>query len=328
MGFKRTVLLPQPIEQEADQYLQDAGCNIIRCNSCTFEEVGEKLKEAEAVVLRTGIKFTKELLAKGTNLKVISRTGAGVDNVDLEAATEQGIIVSSSLGANTESVAEHALTMMLTLIKNIKRLDNEVRSGNFKIRYTNPSNDMTGKTLGLLGFGRIGSRLAEMCHTIFQAKIIAFDEYLPVEVQKKFESWVKFVDYETLLKEADFISIHVPLTPETRNMVDYNSMKKMKKSAFLINTSRGGIINEADLAKAMKEGLLSGAGLDVFDKEPIEENNPLLEIDNVLMTPHTAALTEECVVRMAMEGVKRVVAYFEGKESTNVANPEVLKRQK
>jgi D-3-phosphoglycerate dehydrogenase len=111
-------------------------------------------------------------------------------------------------------------------------------------------------------------------------------------------------------------------------MVDYNSMKKMKKSAFLINTSRGGIINEADLAKAMKEGLLSGAGLDVFDKEPIEENNPLLEIDNVLMTPHTAALTEECVVRMAMEGVKRVVAYFEGKESTNVANPEVLKRLK
>lgn len=328
MGFKRTVLLPQPIEQEADQYLQDAGCDIIRCDVCSFEEVGKKLKDAEAVVLRTGIKFTKELLALGPNLKVISRTGAGVDNVDLEAATEQGIIVSSSLGANTESVAEHALTMMLTLIKNIKMLDNEVRSGNFDIRYTNPSNDMTHKTLGLLGFGRIGSRLAEMCHTIFQAKIIAFDEYLPVEIQKKYESWVTFVDYETLLKESDFISIHVPLTPETRDMIDYNSMQKMKKSSFLINTSRGGIINEADLAKALKEGLLAGAGLDVFDKEPIEKDNPLLEVDNVLMTPHTAALTEECVVRMAMQGVERVVDYFEGRESTNVANPEVLKRLK
>jgi D-3-phosphoglycerate dehydrogenase len=325
MSFKRTVLLPQPIAKEADQYLVDSGCTIIRCDACTFEEVSAKLPEAEAVVLRTGIKFTADLIEKGPNLKTISRTGAGVDNVDLEAATKKGIIVSSSLGANTDSVAEHALSMILALTKNLKRLDTEVRSGNFRIRYTNPSNDMGGKTLGLLGFGRIGSRLAQMCNSIFGTKVIAFDEYLPEAVKKEFSSWVEFADLDTVIEKSDFLSIHVPLTDETRDLINYDRLKKMKNTAVIVNTSRGGIINEADLAKAMKEGELAGAGLDVFDKEPIEEGNPLLEIDNVIMTPHTAALTKECVVRMAMEGVERVVDFFDGKEPTKVANPDVLK---
>ncbi len=326
MSYKRTVLLPQPIEEEADQYLIDAGCTIIRCDTCTFDEVAAKLPEAEAVVLRTGIKFTEDLIAKGTNLKTISRTGAGVDNVDLEAATAKGVIVSSSLGANTESVAEHALSMILALTKNLKMLDREVRGGNFKVRYSNPSNDMGGKTLGLLGFGRIGSRLAQMCHLLFDTKILAYDEYLPESVKQEYKSWVEFTDLDTVLKNSDFISIHVPLTEETRDLINYKRMTEMKDTAILINTSRGGIINEADLKRALDEGQLAGAGLDVFDKEPIEKDNPLLSVDNVIMTPHTAALTKECVVRMAMQGVERVVDFFDGKKPEKVANPEVLKR--
>jgi D-3-phosphoglycerate dehydrogenase len=325
MSFNRTVLLPQPIAKEADQFLVDSGCKIIRCDECTFEEVAARLPEAEAVVLRTGIKFTEELIAQGPNLKTISRTGAGVDNVDLEAATKRGIIVSSSLGANTDSVAEHALSMILALTKNLKRLDTEVRAGNFRIRYTNPSNDMGAKTLGLLGFGRIGSRLAQMCNSLFGTQVVAFDEYLPEAVRKEYSSWVEFADLDTLIEKSDILSIHVPLTDETRDLINYERLKKMKNTAVIVNTSRGGIINEADLARALKEGELAGAGLDVFDKEPVEEGNPLLEVDNVIMTPHTAALTKECVVRMAMEGVERVVDFFDGKEPVKVANPDVLK---
>ncbi|MGI6433651.1 MAG: hydroxyacid dehydrogenase [Sphaerochaetaceae bacterium] len=324
MSFKRTVMLPQPIEAEAEQYLLDAGCTLLKAEECTFESVAAQLGEAEAVVLRTGIKFTDELIAHGPNLKLISRTGAGVDNVDLDASTKRGIVVSSSLGANTESVVEHALSMILALTKNLKRLDNAVRGGNFKIRYTNPSNDMGEKTLGLLGFGRIGSRLAHICHTVFGCKIVAYDEYLPLAVQKEYSDWVTFTDFETVLKESDFVSIHVPLTDQTRDLLNYQTLSLMKKTAIVVNTSRGGIINEADLAQVLKEGKLAGAGLDVFDKEPIEKDNPLLAIENVIMTPHTAALTEECVVRMAMQGVERVVDFFEGREPKNVANPAVL----
>ena len=326
MEYNKTVILPQPIEKEAEQYLLDAGCKLIKCDECTFEAVAEKLPEAEAVVLRTGIKFTDELISKGSNLKTISRTGAGVDNVDLKSATEHGIIVSSSLGANTDSVAEHALAMIMALTKNLKMLDNEVRGGNFRVRYSNPSNDMGGKTLGLLGFGRIGSRLAKICHDSFGCRIIANDEYLPDAIKAEYASWVEFGSLDFVVKESDFLSIHVPLTDTTRNLINYERMCSMKNTAIIINTSRGGIINEADLARAMDENQVAGAGLDVFNNEPIEEGNPLLGIDNVIMTPHTAALTKECVVRMAMEGVKRVVAFFNGEEPEKVANPEVLKK--
>ncbi|HAK47547.1 MAG TPA: hydroxyacid dehydrogenase [Spirochaeta sp.] len=325
MSYKKTVLLPQPIEQEAEQYLLDNGCELIKCSECTVEEVSRQLPEAEAVVLRTGIKFTDELISKGTNLKTISRTGAGVDNVDLKSATENGVIVSSSLGANTDSVAEHALAMIMSLTKNLKMLDNEVRNKGFRVRYTNPSNDMGGKVLGLLGFGRIGSRLADICYNSFNCRIIAHDEYLPDEVKKKYESWVEFVDLESVLKQSDFVSIHVPLTEATRDMISYGSFKMMKNTSIIVNTSRGGIINEPDLVKALTEDEIGGAGLDVFNSEPVEDDNPLLKVDNVILTPHTAALTKECVVRMAMGGVKRVVAFFNGEAPEKVANPDVLK---
>ncbi|MDC7227662.1 MAG: hydroxyacid dehydrogenase [Spirochaetales bacterium] len=325
MAYKKTVILPQPIEQEAEQYLLDNGCNLIKCDECTFDEVAAKLPDAEAVVLRTGIKFTDELISKGKNLKTISRTGAGVDNVDLKSATEHGIIVSSSLGANTSSVAEHALAMIMSLTKNLKVLDNQVRNKGFRVRYTNPSNDMGGKVLGLLGFGRIGSTLADYCYKCFGCKIVAFDEYLPDEVKKNYESWVEFMDMESVLKQSDFVSIHVPLTDATRDLINYDSFKMMKNTSIIVNTSRGGIINEPDLVKALTEGEIAGAGLDVFDSEPIEDDNPLLQMENAILTPHTAALTKECVVRMAMQGVERVVAFFNGEAPEKVANPEVLK---
>ena len=324
MSAKHKVLLPQPIEKEAHEYLVQNNCEVIVCSKCEHDEVAEKIADADAVVLRTGIKITRDLIEKGKNLKTISRTGAGVDNVDLEAATEHKVVVTSSLGANTTSVIEHALMFILALSKNTIKIDSEVRKGNFKVRYQNLSSDVREKTLGFIGFGRIGSGLARICHDSFAMKIIANDDYLPDHVKQSFKGWVEFTDIDTILGKSDYISIHVPLTKETKDLVSYSRIKKMKKNAFLINTSRGGIINEKDLVKALKEGVIAGAGLDVFENEPIENESELLKMENVILSPHTAALTVECTLRMAMEGVKRVVNFFNGLPHENVANPAVL----
>jgi len=245
--------------------------------------------------------------------------------VDLEAATDNKVLVSSSLGANTSSVVEHALTLILSLAKNIQKIDGEVRKGNFGIRYKNLSSDVFGKTLGIIGFGRIGHSLAEVCR-VLGMKIIANDDYLSEVVKKKYIDQVEFVSLEKLVEESDFISIHIPLTDSTRGTLNYENMKKMKKTSYAVNTSRGGVIDEKDLIKVLEEGLIAGAGLDVFEKEPVENDNPLLKMDNVILTPHTAALTKECTTRMAMAGVERVVSFFKGETPVNVANPEVLKK--
>ena len=324
MSGKHKVLLPQPIEKEAHDYLLDNNFEVVVCSKCEHDEVAEKIADAEAVVLRTGIKITRDLIERGRKLKTISRTGAGVDNVDLEAATDAGVVVTSSLGANTTSVIEHALMFILSLSKNTIKIDSEVRKGNFKVRYQNLSSDVREKTLGLIGFGRIGSGLAKICRDSFEMKIIANDDFLPQKAKESFSDWVEFTDIDTVLAKSDYISIHVPLTKETKDLLDYDRIKKMKKNAFLINTSRGGIINEKDLVKALKEGIIAGAGLDVFENEPIEMENELLKMENVILSPHTAALTVECTLRMAMEGVKRVVKFFNGEKPENVANPVVL----
>ena len=323
MSDKIKVLLPQSIDPEAAAYLENNNCEIILCEKCEEGEVGEKIKNADAVVLRTGIKMSRELIEKGKKLKTISRTGAGVDNVDLKAATDNNVIVTSSLGANTSSVAEHALTLILSCAKNINKIDSEVRKGNFGIRYKNLSSDVFGKTLGVIGFGRIGYSLAAVCKTLGM-KIIANDDYLPADVKAEYKDLADFVSLDELVGLSDFISIHIPLTDSTRGTLNYENIKSMKKTAYVINTSRGGVIDEKDLIRALEEGLIAGAGLDVFEHEPIEEGNPLLEMDNVVLTPHTAALTKECTTRMAMAGVERVVAQFKGEPAVNVANPEVL----
>ena len=326
MGEKIKVLLPQPIDPEAAEYLEKNNCEIVLCNKCEFAEVAEKIADADAVVLRTGIKMTRELIEKGKKLRTISRTGGGVDNVDLEAATDNRIVVTSSLGANTSSVIEHALTLMMNLAKSIRQIDNEVRKGNFSIRYKNLSSDLLDKTIGIVGFGRIGRGFAEICCKSLGMKVLANDDFLPEEVKKTYSDWAEFVPLERLLAESDFISIHIPLTDETKALLNYDNMKKMKRSAFVINTSRGGVIDEKDLIRVLKEEIIAGAGLDVFEKEPVESDNPLLKMENVILTPHTAALTKECTTRMAVAGVKRVVSFFNGETPENIANPEVLDR--
>lgn len=318
------VLLPQRIEVEALKLLKNKDIKIIQAGDPKPETVAPLMKGARAVILRTGIVITKDLLELSEDLWTISRTGGGVDNVDVKAATERGILVTSSLGVNTTSVAEHCFALILALFKQLFITDREVRRNNFRIRYQNLSRDLREKSLGVVGFGRIGSELARYCSTVFNMGIMAHDPYIGEDFKKGAGSWVTFTSLEELFRKSDVVSIHIPLTKDTKGIINWEYLSLMKPDAFIINTSRGGVINERDLIRALKEGLIAGAGLDVFEKEPLERDNPLLNMKKVILTPHTAALTKECVVRMATSAVMRVIDLFNGYIPDNIANPEVL----
>jgi D-3-phosphoglycerate dehydrogenase / 2-oxoglutarate reductase len=324
MSDRRTVLLPEPIEKEALQLLQASGVEIVTSPDPKPDTVKPLMARADAIVLRTGIKITADLLAGADRLMTISRTGAGVDNVDLAAATRAGVIVSSSAGANTTTVAEHALALVLATYKHLPALDREFRKGNFKIRYAYLPRDLRGKTLGVVGFGKIGSELARACQTVFGMTVVAFDAYLPDPVKRELSSWVTFTTLDEVLRRADVVSVHAPLTDETRGLIGRAQLALMKREAVIVNTARGGIIDEAALADALRSKAIAGAGIDVFEQEPPPRDNPLLGLDNIIVTPHTAALTQECVVRLALLGAQRAVDVLEGYLPDNVANPQVL----
>ena len=323
-GTPPTVLLPEPIEDEARELLQAGGARIIQSPDAKPETVAPLMEQADAVVLRTGIKMTAELMTHGSRLATISRTGAGFDNVDVEAATRQGVIVTSSIGANTHTVAEHTLALIMALAKSLLVLDRETRQGNFRVRYKYLPRDLREMVLGTVGFGRIGREVAQACSTVFGMKVLAYDDYLPREARERDRSWVRFCSLEELLRGADIVSVHVPLTRETEGLIDAARIAQMKVGALIVNTSRGGVIDEKALATALAEGRLGGAGIDVFDREPPDAENPLLGSPAAILTPHAAALTRECVVRMAVLGAQRVLDLFEGFVPENVANPEVL----
>ncbi len=322
------VLLPQPVEMEAVRLLEKQGIKTLLAENPDVKTVMPLMRGARAIILRTGIRITEELINRAEDLWTISRTGGGVDNIDLDSATERGIIVTSSIGVNTVSVVEHCLTLMLSLFKQIFLMDREVRRGNFRIRYEYFPREMRGKHLGIIGFGRIGSLLAKKCNSLFNMQILAYDPFLKDAIKKEHESWMHFTTLEDVFRISDIVSIHIPLNKTTLGMINDKYFRLMKSTAFLINTSRGGIIREQDLVNALKHGKIAGAGLDVFEKEPVHENNQLLTLENVILTPHSAALTAECVIRMATSAAQRVIDVFQGFIPDNIANPEVLEMER
>jgi len=320
----KCVLLPQPIEAEAVKALEQAGVGMVLADDPSPETVRPLLGGVQGLILRTGIKITRELMELADDLQVISRTGGGLDNVDVDAATEKHIIVTSNLGVNTSSVVEHALALMLSLSKQLALMDQAIRNGDFKIRYKGLPRDLRGKTLGLLGFGRIGSELGRCCRELFDMQVVSHDPYVSEKIRAGYKNQVAFVEREELYKRADVLSIHVPLTETTHHTVEQEVLDLMKPSAIIINTARGPIIDQSALFHALQDKKIAGAGLDVFEEEPVSEDNPLLGLDNIIMTPHSAALTKECVIRMAVEAVNCTLAVFNGRIPPNVANPQVL----
>jgi D-3-phosphoglycerate dehydrogenase len=320
----KRVLLPQPIESEAAEALEQAGVDMVVAQDPSPETVGPLLNGVQGLILRTGIKITRDLMDLARDLQVISRTGGGLDNVDLDAATKKNIIVTSNLGVNTSSVVEHALALMLALAKQIPIMDRAVRNEDFKIRYKNLPRDLRGKTLGLLGFGRIGSELGRSCRELFDMQVISHDPYVSETVRVGCKGRVEFVKREELFERSDVLSIHVPLTATTHHAVGQQELALMKSSAIVINTARGPIVDQSALLTALQNRQIAGAGLDVFEQEPVAAENPLLGLDNIILTPHSAALTRECVIRMALEAVKCTLEVFSGRVPPNVANPQVL----
>lgn len=322
---KWRILLPQPIEQSAVNLLTKAGHAILLPEKCDKKSVMALIPQAHAVILRTGIRIDSEILRAGKNLLTISRTGAGADNVDLKTATKQKIVVTSSLGVNAPTVAEHTVALMLALTKKLPLLDAKTRKGCFKVRYQNHPVELRGKTLGLIGFGRIGREVARICRHAFGMRIIACDTALSEPQKKALAKEARFADLSATLENADIVSVHAPLTEKTQNLIAASALSLLKPSAFLVNCARGGIVNEKSLIKALKEGRIAGAGIDVFAEEPPDPRNELLSLKNVVLTPHSAALTTECVKRMAVAAVTRILSQHRGEKPTNVANPAVLK---
>lgn len=288
----------------------------------------EEMETADALIVRAApAKIVNEAVMKAApRLKVIGRTGVGYDSVDVEAATALGIPVVITPGANNRAVAEHSLTMMLALSKNLVEAQVETAKGNWKIRDAHKQFELYGKKAGIIGLGRIGKDVAGLCQAIGM-KVAGYDPFL-TKAQVEEMGYEYFADYEEMLKVCDVISIHVPLTPQTENMIGEKQFAKMKPTSIIINCSRGGIVNEADLICALNEGVIAGAGLDVFVGEELTPGNPLLEAKNLIFSPHSAAQTREAVINMATMCVSGCKAVCEGKKWKFVADPKVYEHEK
>ena len=275
-----------------------------------------EIVEADALLVRMPV--TAEAIRAGKRLRVVARHGVGLDYIPVDVCTELGIPVTFTPDANTESVAEHVIGSMIALAHRIAPADRAIRQGNWSWRDNNVGLDLFGRTLGVIGFGRIGSRGSEVAHQGFRMRVLFHDPYLPPDFAGP--SGVTRVNLDELLSRSDFVTIHVPLTPQTKHMLNSARIGSMKRGAFLINAARGGLVETAALAKALVDHHLAGAALDVLEDEPPRSDNPLLGLENVLITPHSAALTEEAMSRMGMTAAEDIVRVLRGQGAINVAN--------
>ena len=275
------------------------------------ENLIKELPDFDGVTLRVA-KLNDEILKHCKKLKVISRQGVGIDNVDLKFIKENKISLLITSTANSLAVAEHVMYMMLSLTKGVVSYDSAVREGNFKNNINKIETfELFKKEILIAGFGRIGKNLIKRCLG-FEMKVKVYDPFVDEKTIKSFGG-NKVKKLEESIITADFVSIHMPLNEKTKNLIDLKVLKTMKKNAIIVNTARGGIINEIDLDIALKSNLIFAAGLDVFEKEPPDINNPLLKNKKVLLSPHSATFTKECKSRMSIETVQNIIDFFENK---------------
>jgi len=296
------------------------GINLLKNNPAFEFEIIEDASEEnlikvlpnfDACTLRVS-KLNEKILSKCKNLKVISRHGVGYDNVDLNYIKKNKITLLITATANAVAVAEHVIYMMLSISKSINQYDQEVRIGNFKKNASTITTlELFNKEILIVGFGRIGQSLIKRCKG-FEMKVKVFDPFVNKETIERFGGQ-KIENLDDGLKICDYVSLHIPLNEKTKNLINYSNLKNMKKEAIIINTARGGIINEVDLNNALNENKIFGAGLDVFEKEPVDKNNLLLTNKKVLLSPHSATFTDECKSRMSLETTTNIIDFFENK---------------
>lgn len=284
-----------------------------------------EMQDADALIVRIA-KCDGHAIEHSPNLKVIGRTGVGFDSVDVAAATRHGIPVVITPGTNNRSVAEHAVAMMFALSKNLYEAQSEMGAGNWEIRGAKKAFELLGKKVGFIGLGAIGREALHIC-TGVGMRTAGYDPFLSREAIEALGAEY-YEDYREMLKVCDIISIHVPLLPETKDMIAMAELETMKQTALLINCSRGGIVKETDLIEALNTGVIAGAGLDVFEEEPPQAGSPVLTAKNIIVSPHSAAQTREAVINMATMCVEGCLAVLAGERWPHVADPKVYEHER
>ena len=320
------LLVSEPLPRlEEDVKILNAYADVRVAASHTEEVLCKEIADADLLMV-VYAKVTSRVISSAPKLKGIVRCGIGVDNIDLQAATARKIPVVNVPDYAIETVADHAFALLISLARKITLADRAMKAKNWG-PWTSPPEqyrgiDLEGKTLGLVGLGRIGRALVRRAEA-FNMNLLAFDPYVQ-EDQLKGTS-VRLVALEELLKKSDFVSVHAALTPKTRGLIGEKQLRMMKNTAYIVNTSRGQLIDEKALLRALMEEWIAGAGLDVFEKEPPDIDNPLFELENVVLTPHIAWYTEEAMRRLESMAVQRAIELLRGEIPKTVVNPDVLK---
>jgi len=320
---KGKILISQPIHAAGMQLLLDAGYEARVSPDIAEATLRREIRDADGLLVRTA-EVPASVIEAGARLRVIARHGVGYDNIDVGAATRRGVVVAITPRANALSVAEHVLALMFALAKRIMEYDRATRANNWEIRNSYGAADLSGKTLGVLGMGRIGSLVCRKAKQGLDMEVLAYDPLVPREAMERAGARVVPTVRE-VLEAADVVTVHVPSTAETKGLIGEKELRAMKPTAFLINTARGPLVDEAALVKALREKWIAGAGVDVFDPEPPAAENPLFGLSNAIVTPHSAALTGECVMRMATHAAQAILDTLAGKRPEGVVNPEAMK---
>ena len=305
------------VDQKGLSFLKENEFKVIEIENFEIQNLKEQLKDVDGILLRT-TKLDKEILQHCDNLKIISRHGVGYDNVDLDFLNENKIALGITSTSNAVSVAEHVLSFFIYLTKKLSLSDSLVKEGNFEKRSELPNFfELYKKKVLIIGFGRIGKEVAKRCLG-FDMEVYVYDPFLDNEIIIKNQCIP--IEKNQGLAIADFITIHLPLNGDTKNFISQTELNVIKKKSILVNTSRGGIVNENDLCIALESKKIQGAGMDVFVSEPPESNHPFFKLDNILLTPHNAALTLECRERMSLEASQNIVFFLKHMSKLNVEN--------
>ena len=317
------ILSTQPLDLYAEQTFARFGQFKIAAEP-TLEGLMREIAPAIALVVRGQVQITAALMDAAPNLKVIGRTGVGYDTVDIEAATARGIAVVYTPGAGARAVAEAAFAFMLALCKMIAHWDHETKKGNWQARIASQGTDLDQKTLGIIGLGRIGQIVAKMAKP-FEMNVVAYDPYLDPAVARALD--VNLIDLDTLMSQADFVTLHCPQNDETMGLINRARLKQMKPGAFLINLARGGVIESLDpIYEMLVSGHLRGAALDVFLVEPPDHTHPIFGLQNCLVSPHAMATSEGAMRRIYESMANDMTSILAGNTPNYVVNPEVLRR--
>jgi D-3-phosphoglycerate dehydrogenase len=317
------VLVVQPFHEDGMKLLEARADVSVEIVDGALEELANKIADADGVTMRTS-SLPAAVIERAERLKVVARHGVGYDNIDVDALTRRGIPLAIAADANATAVAEHTLFFMLALAKQGLRYDRATRAGGWEVRNSLEAVDLLGRRVLVMGFGRIGREVAKRC-AAFGMQVMVYDPYVQANLIEAAGDWRSVPDFQAVLSETDVLTVHLPLGPDSRSLIGAAELAALPGNAFVINAARGGIVDETALHDALVSGKIAGAALDVFDQEPPPEDHPLFALENVILSPHSAGLSKEAAIRMAVSTARNVLAGIDGRlDPAMVINREVL----